>query len=147
MHQVSRLLTQLDHIIKSLKHKHGKRKKEVRRTKLYTTRMRWKLGKFNTLGLFFTFCCSNIIKNYRKGHYTNTKPRCTLPISHRYAVCFHYIAEKYSLLSLGSGFMDFSPGFHPAGQTSSGLSCTNCKACRIQPQQKRNRKKKSNYDE
>lgn len=73
MHQVSRLLTQLDHIIKSLKHKHGKRKKEVRRTKLYTTRMRWKLGKFNTLGLFFTFCCSNIIKNYRKGHYTNTK--------------------------------------------------------------------------
>lgn len=41
-----------------------------------------------------------------------------------------YTAAKYSLLSLGSGFMDFSPGFHPAGQTSSGLSCTYCKACK-----------------
>nr|AFK35660.1 unknown [Lotus japonicus] len=24
--------------------------------------------------------------------------------------------------------MDFSPGFHPAGRTSSGFSCTYCKA-------------------
>jgi hypothetical protein len=27
--------------------------------------------------------------------------------------------------------MDFSPGFHPAGQTSSGFSWTYCKACNI----------------
>lgn len=40
-----------------------------------------------------------------------------------------YMAAKYSLLSFGSGFMDLSPGFHPAGQTSSGFSCTYCNAC------------------
>lgn len=40
-----------------------------------------------------------------------------------------YMAAKYSLLPFGSGFIDFSPGFHPAGQTSSGFSCTYCKAC------------------
>lgn len=34
------------------------------------------------------------------------------------------MAAKYSLLPLGSGFIDLSPGFHPAGQTSSGLSWT-----------------------
>lgn len=33
-----------------------------------------------------------------------------------------YMDAKYSLLPLGSGFMDFSPGFHPAGHTSSGFS-------------------------
>lgn len=38
------------------------------------------------------------------------------------------MAEKYSLLSLESGFIVFSPGFHPAGQTSSGFSCTYCTA-------------------
>lgn len=39
-----------------------------------------------------------------------------------------HMAEKYSLLSLGSGFMDLSPGFHPAGHTSSGFSWTYCNA-------------------
>ena len=33
------------------------------------------------------------------------------------------MAAKYSFDPVGSGFMVFSPGFHPAGHTSSGLSC------------------------
>merc|ERR1712080_355933 len=42
-------------------------------------------------------------------------------------------AEKYSLLSSTPGFIDFLPGFHPAGQTSPCLSvnwnaCTNLSA-------------------
>ena len=49
------------------------------------------------------------------------------PIS-QHSIEFNYTAAKYSLLSLGSGFIDFSPGFHPAGHTSSGFSCTNCNA-------------------
>lgn len=42
-----------------------------------------------------------------------------------------YRAEKYSLDPLGSGFMVTSPGFHPAGQTSSGFSFTYCIACSV----------------
>jgi len=42
-----------------------------------------------------------------------------------------YNAAKYSLEPLGSGFMVLSPGFQPAGQTSSGFSCTYWMACRM----------------
>ena len=45
--------------------------------------------------------------------------------------CCAYKAAKYSLEPLGSGFMVFSPGFQPAGQTSSGFSCTYWMACRM----------------
>jgi hypothetical protein len=30
----------------------------------------------------------------------------------------YWTSLKYSLLPVGSGFMDFAPGFQPAGQTA-----------------------------
>jgi hypothetical protein len=69
------------------------------------------------------------LQHKTKSFYFPNRYRCVVDtLNYYYEPC--YTAAKYSLLSLGSGFMDFSPGFHPAGQTSSGFSCTYCKACK-----------------
>lgn len=67
---------------------------------------------------------SALLLLYKARHLTNSAaPFAVSKSAHR--------AEKYSLDPLGSGFMVTSPGFQPAGQTSSGFSCTYWMACSV----------------
>lgn len=118
----------------SSQHKHGKRgnwEKEliIHLLDLHTEKI---LGKSYATHLFPDKLLLKIhfeIKTLHKQN-SSTPPSLTMTKKQHFNTRPLYIAAKYSLLSLGSGFMDFSPGFHPAGQTSSGFSCTYCKACK-----------------